>query len=226
LDHEKANLLSPLDFRKRFLSLLSYKFREFTASTSLNVIDAASAGAKRDASRSLQMSELSMLLTPFDLKRLESYANNTLDYHVVLDLLPTVATLFFDQRLPADVNLSPVQSSILLALGLQRKSIEDISAELPLAVSQALALFIKAVRKLSSSLQSVQRNEVVASMPERDPKDVVRKVVGEDGKTMTAGEWKPVEQTLDEELAEAGSEESRRMKAMQREMIDSLDLSQ
>lgn len=73
------------------------------------------------------MEELTMLLTPFDIKRLESYANNTLDYHVVLDLLPTIATLFFDQRLPTDVNLSPVQSSILLALGLQRKAIEDVS---------------------------------------------------------------------------------------------------
>jgi len=43
--------------------------------------------------------ELSILLTPFDLKRLESYANNMLDYHVVLDLLPTVASLYFQKRL-------------------------------------------------------------------------------------------------------------------------------
>jgi hypothetical protein len=71
-----------------------------------------------------------MLLTPFDIKRLESYANNTLDYHVVLDLLPTIATLFFDQRLSEDVHLSPVQSSILLALGLQRKAIEDVSVRI------------------------------------------------------------------------------------------------
>ena len=66
-----------------------------------------------------------MLLTPFDLKRLESYANNALDYHVILDLLPTVATLYFDRRL-GDVRLHAVQSGILLALGLQRKSIEDV----------------------------------------------------------------------------------------------------
>lgn len=66
-----------------------------------------------------------MHLTPFDLKRLESYANNMLDYHVILDLLPTVATFYFDKRL-GDTRLSAVQSSILLALGLQRKSIEDV----------------------------------------------------------------------------------------------------
>jgi N-acetyltransferase 10 len=49
-----------------------------------------------------------------------------LDYHVVLDLLPTLAALYFSKRFPVDVKLSGVQSSILLALGLQRKSVEDI----------------------------------------------------------------------------------------------------
>jgi N-acetyltransferase 10 len=76
--------------------------------------------------------ELSILLTPFDLKRLESYANNMLDYHVVLDLLPTIASLFFEKRLGDEVRLSAVQSSILLALGLQRKSIEEVEVSAPL----------------------------------------------------------------------------------------------
>lgn len=62
------------------------------------------------------------------MKRLESYANNALDYHVVLDLLPVVANLYFDRRLGPDVRLTVAQSSILLSLGLQRKSIEDIEA--------------------------------------------------------------------------------------------------
>jgi Possible tRNA binding domain len=70
-------------------------------------------------------SELSILLSPFDLKRLESYANNMLDYHVILDLLPTIAALYFEKRLGDDIRLSAVQSSILLALGLQRKTIEE-----------------------------------------------------------------------------------------------------
>jgi len=69
---------------------------------------------------------MSILLTPFDLKRLESYANNMLDYHVVMDLLPTVAGLYFQKRLGEEVRLSAVQSSILLGVGLQRKSIEEV----------------------------------------------------------------------------------------------------
>lgn len=74
----------------------------------------------------LNASELSTLFTPFDIKRLDSYANNLLDYHVILDLLPTVATLYFQKRLGDDMHLSAVQSSILLAIGLQRKAIEEV----------------------------------------------------------------------------------------------------
>lgn len=126
--------------------MLSFKFREFGSVTSLSVVEAANAGVKKldeDKSKGiytvipttsltilssteLSSAELTILLTPFDLKRLESYANNMLDYHVVLDLLPTIASLFFEKRLGDEVRLSAVQSSILLALGLQRKSIEEV----------------------------------------------------------------------------------------------------
>jgi tRNA(Met) C34 N-acetyltransferase TmcA len=74
----------------------------------------------------LSAAELNFHLTPFDLKRLGAYANNQLDYHVVLDLMPTVAKLFFESRLGDNVKPTAVQSAILLALGLQRKSIEDV----------------------------------------------------------------------------------------------------
>jgi len=80
----------------------------------------------------LHPQELSYLITPFDLKRLEQYANNMLDYHVILDLLPILADLYFQQRLCAseegeeDVRFTGVQSAILLAVGLQRKTIEEV----------------------------------------------------------------------------------------------------
>jgi tRNA(Met) C34 N-acetyltransferase TmcA len=74
----------------------------------------------------LTSEELSFLFTPFDLKRIESYAQNSLDYHVILDLLPTVAMLYFEERFGEGVRLSAIQSSILLGMGLQRKSVEEV----------------------------------------------------------------------------------------------------
>lgn len=138
------------DFRKRFITLLSYKFREFGSITALSILEAASVLETLDSRRSelarvsltcrrpssmlnfptpsaaLVSTDVRDLFSPFDLKRLESYGNNMLDYHVILDLLPTLAGLYFTRRLPEDVKLSGVQASILCALGLQRKSVEDI----------------------------------------------------------------------------------------------------
>lgn len=80
---------------------------------------------------------LPTILTPFDLKRLETYGNNVLDFHVIMDLMPTISALYFQRRLDkrADtsegksersVNLSAAQNAILLGMGIQRKSVEDI----------------------------------------------------------------------------------------------------
>ncbi|EJC97851.1 DUF699-domain-containing protein [Fomitiporia mediterranea MF3/22] len=155
------------DFRRRFLSLLSFKFREFGSVMGLSILGAADEGLKRldtDTAREIGSPELSILMTPFDIKRLESYANNLLDYHVILDLLPTIATLYFEKRLGPEVRLSAVQSSILLAIGLQRKTIEEVEAELQLPVSQALALFVKVVRKITKRLQDVQKAAISAEL--------------------------------------------------------------
>ncbi|KAF8638996.1 hypothetical protein AX17_001798 [Amanita inopinata Kibby_2008] len=219
------------DFRRRFLSLLSYKFREFGSVTALSVLEAASAGVKKldkVESKELGVAELAIHFTPFDLKRLESYANNMLDYHVVLDLLPTVASLYFQQRLGDEARLSAVQSSILLALGLQRKTVEEVEAELQLPVSQVLALFVKIVRKIAKQLIDVQKAAISAELPE--PKtnggsDVIAPQQDDDEEGVEGREgWKGVAQSMEEELDKAGDKATKALKEKQRAMIDSLDL--
>ncbi|EMD40168.1 hypothetical protein CERSUDRAFT_46607 [Gelatoporia subvermispora B] len=208
------------DFRRRFLSLLSFKFREFSSVMGLSVLEAANAGVKmlgNNQTKDLASSELSMMISAFDLKRLESYSNNMLDYHVIMDLLPTVASLYFEKRLGEEVHLSAVQSSILLALGLQRKTVEEVEAELSLAVAQVLALFVKVIKKVSKRLTDVQKEAISAGIPEQPP-SAQRAADG-------AQEWKPVQASIEEELAEAGNEVTSALREKQRAMIDSLDLS-
>lgn len=53
---------------------------------------------------------------------------------------------------------------------------------------------------------------------------VERNVAG-GGISGATSSWKPVEVSVDAELKEAGDEVTKRMREMQREMIDSLDLS-
>ncbi|EJT98812.1 N-acetyltransferase Nat10 [Dacryopinax primogenitus] len=212
------------DYRKRFLSLLSFKFREFPSVMSLSLLEAVNSGAAavKEKPRELDARELVMHLTPFDIKRLESYASNMLDYHVVLDLIPVLSNLYFLQRVPAIGRLSGVQASILLSIGLQRKTVEEIESELGLPVNQVLALFIKVIRKLCTHFQVLQKAEIGADIPEEP---VMPKM---NAKGTTNGkEWKALEKTVDEELEEAAveDEETRRRKQEQRQMIDSLDLS-
>ncbi|KAJ8518310.1 hypothetical protein ONZ45_g4592 [Pleurotus djamor] len=214
------------DFRRRFLSLLSYKFREFASVTALSVLEAANNGLKAvdGQSRELTSTELSFLMSPFDLKRLESYANNMLDYHVILDLLPSVASLYFEKRLGSDMRLSAIQSSILVALGSQRKTVEDIETELQLPVNQILALFAKIIRKVGNKLIDIQKAAISADMPIPSVPVLRVQSQGESGEGVEAG-WKPVQAGLEEELNEAGDKEAATLREKQREMIDSLDLS-
>ena len=193
-----------------------------------------------DIAAELDTTQLSFLLTPFDLKRLDAYANNTLDYHVIMDLLPTVASLYFEKRLGSDIGLSAVQSSMLLGLGLQRKTVEAIEvsiktlmrrlissthgfcfqSELQLPVSQILALLVKIVKKISRKLIDIQKAAISAELPV--PNTAVNRVDGDntDGRT----NWKPIETSIQAELDDAGDEVTRGLKERQRELIDSLDL--
>ncbi|KAI5119397.1 hypothetical protein M0805_005940 [Coniferiporia weirii] len=240
------------DFRRRFLSLLSFKFREFGSVMALSILGAADEGVKKldtSSRRELSASELSILLTPFDLKRLDAYANNMLDYHVVLDLLPAVAAFYFEQRLGPEVRLSAVQSAILLAIGLQRKSIEEVEAELQLPVSQALALFVKIVRKITKRLQDVQRAAISANFPLPPTGPTTSRLVkGVSGVAAIAdADAMDADEADDAEGEDAGaktgqtgvvasggdaphdeeeeSEEKRAFREKQREMIAALDLS-
>ena len=160
------------DFQKRFLTLLSYQFRNFPSVQSLSISESASRASTGDTStkKGLSKAGLDEIFTPFDLARLDSYANNMLDYHVILDLMPAMAILYFTSRLstpPCNVNLSGVQQSILLAIGLQRKDLSEVEKELNVASSQLLAMFVKVVRKISTAFRALQEKAVEESFLEK-----------------------------------------------------------
>nr|POF19894.1 rna cytidine acetyltransferase [Quercus suber] len=177
------------DFHRRFLSLLSYQFRSFGSVQALAIDESANIGVNllntSERPAALDRAGLDVLFTPFDLKRLDSYANNMLDYHVILDLIPMIASLYFTGRLKNEngIRLSGVQQALLCAIGLQHKVLEDLEKELGLATSQLLAMFVKVIRKVSMHFRTLQENSLSALMPaqaqgERD--DVDMDTVGAD----------------------------------------------
>jgi len=115
--------------------------------------------------KGLTHAQLREHVTDKDLRRLELYTKNLVDHHLVTDLLPPLARLYFLARF--DVSLSAVgmqsnqlirmlfqlQQAILLGMGLQHKRIEDLHEEFPdRNVSQLLALNTKCLSQVIADL--------------------------------------------------------------------------
>jgi N-acetyltransferase 10 len=94
-------------------------------------------------------------------------------------------------------------------------------AELQLPVSQALALFVKLIRKISGNLQEIQRAAVSATIPA--PAQASQGGTGATMSQVTDAEHGL--KNMEAELDAAGDEATTALHEKQRAMIDSLDLS-
>ncbi|KAK2187051.1 hypothetical protein NP493_180g07027 [Ridgeia piscesae] len=191
------------DFRRRFGALLSYQFRSFTPSLALNLLQHRH---YRTPLQAMSRQELDTYFTKYDLKRLELYSQNMVDYHLIMDLLPTISHLHFQHHI--DVHLSTAQSAILLGLGLQHKTVEQLGKEIDLPASQILGLFNRCIRKVVQYFSQIQECAVEQEMIER------REI-----------NMQPVKQTMDDELSEAAKEVSEKQKK-DLDVLKGLDLSQ
>lgn len=57
----------------------------------------------------ISRAELESVFIPYDLKRLEMYSRNMVDYHLIMDMVPTLARMFFLNQM-GSVSLSAAQS--------------------------------------------------------------------------------------------------------------------
>lgn len=108
------------DFRHRMLTLLGFEFRKLSCRLAYQLAQASSHSADDSngksqvlqitaASTPVSRSLIAPLISQFDLRRLEAYSRNMVDFHLIMDLVPTIARLFFGTVLPPGTfNLSPV----------------------------------------------------------------------------------------------------------------------
>uniref|UniRef100_A0A8C5ZBN0 RNA cytidine acetyltransferase n=1 Tax=Marmota marmota marmota TaxID=9994 RepID=A0A8C5ZBN0_MARMA len=174
------------DFRRRFLALLSYQFSTFSPSLALNIIQNRHAG--KPAQPALGRGELEALFLSYDLKRLEMYSRNMVDYHLIMDLIPAISRLYFLNQL-GDLALSAAQSALLLGIGLQHKSVDQLEKEIELPSGQLMGLFNRIIRKVVKLFNEVQEKAIEEQMVA--VKDVV---------------MEPTMKTLSDDLDEAAKE--------------------
>lgn len=226
------------DFRQRFLRLLQGPFRDHTTRLALSVVDpppadaaaaaaaeAASGEASGGASSSsapaechapLTASSLLLFLSRDDLHRLEQYGKNLVEYALVLDIVPTLASLFLARRMP-QVRLSSLQCAILVAIGCQHKTFDRLAAEFSVPTSQLLALFNKAMHKLANHCRSLLEQQVEE---EEDEAEGGRKRSIRSGEVLPGGSF--IRESLQSDQHAMGQKVSKKQSAARQELLDSL----
>uniref|UniRef100_A0A0R3RVQ4 RNA cytidine acetyltransferase n=1 Tax=Elaeophora elaphi TaxID=1147741 RepID=A0A0R3RVQ4_9BILA len=185
------------EFRRRILHLFGFEFSKFLPQMALSILQLKNNGIVKQCKREvLTREELGLFLSNNDLCRLSQYARNMIDHHLITDILPVLALLYFEERFDEKVKLTTVQSAILLGAGLQHKTVDVLVTELDLPANQLLALFNKAIRKLSEYLDQLCM-------------DAVRQEI--DGQrtsehSVDAASMQPIPISLDDELHEAAVE--------------------
>nr|XP_033329080.1 RNA cytidine acetyltransferase [Megalopta genalis] len=152
------------DFRRRFITLLSFSFNSYQSSLALSILMNKTFSADITT---LKKEALDVHFTSYDLKRLAMYSNNMADYHLIMDLLPPLARLYF-LNMMGDTHLSTVQSAILLGLGLQHKTVDKLAEELNLPASQLLGLFNRIIRKCIQYLNGISENYIENTMMRKE----------------------------------------------------------
>ncbi len=167
------------DYRRRLVALLSHSFTTFDAPMAITLVDpdrvfsanneAEDVKTNGDAglygARKLDAAELlSVHFSHHDMKRIELYARNMVDHHMIADCLGTLSRLLFMGRLPS-VRLSNLQIAVLVATGLQHRDVDSVAAELNLPATQVLAFFNKAIRKIGSTLRTMLEKETEGQLP-------------------------------------------------------------
>ncbi|XP_069755546.1 RNA cytidine acetyltransferase [Narcine bancroftii] len=193
------------DFQRRFLSLLGYQFSNFPPSVALNILQ--NKNMKEESKPSLSRSELETKFTPYDLKRLEMYSQNMADYHLIMDMIPCIAQLHFLNQL-GGISLTVAQSALLLGIGLQHKSVDQLEKEIDLQSRQLLGLFNRLIRKVVQLFNNILEKAVEEQMI------TVKEIVME-----------PTVKSLSDDLEEAAKEFEEKHKE-EVEKLKGIDLTQ
>jgi N-acetyltransferase 10 len=163
---KKGNWCDPYvkDYKNRFMSLLGYEFRKLHILSVMNILNFDVSKAPNQ-----KMQAITEEITVNDCLRLESYCNNLVDYHLVIDIIPQLARLYFKGNLPM-LSINHIQQCILLGMGLQYKAIETIARELGIEVNQTLPLLNKILRKINTIVK-----EAIGSHAEKNTQKLEQK---------------------------------------------------
>jgi len=140
------------------------------------------------------------------------------EYGLILDIVPSLAQLYLGRRMP-EVRLSPLQCAILLAVGCQHRTFDQVAKELDAPASQLLALFNKAMHKLANHCRTLLEKEA--------EEEEEREAGGKPLKSLKSGEvmagGKVIKESLQTEQKEQAKKVNKKLEAARQELLASLN---
>ncbi|XP_002022450.2 RNA cytidine acetyltransferase isoform X1 [Drosophila persimilis] len=198
------------DFRRRVLKLMGKTFREFETKLCLALLKNKSAAESGSSSKPLDKNTLDVFFLPHDLERLESYARQQSEFRLILDLLTDIAQLYFQGRFES-LQLDLVQQGILLALGVQGKTVDTLGQELNMPGNQLLAKFFDAMKKCNQCFRSIIEQHIEGGMLQEA--DLPR---GEDLQPISLS----LDQELDQTAQKLSKQQRKELKRLKAEQLD------
>ncbi|XP_039686027.1 RNA cytidine acetyltransferase 1 [Medicago truncatula] len=175
-----------LDFRQRFTRLLSSTFRGMDYKLAMRIMDPKIKFTEQEQTKSTS-DKFSGPVGEYDMKRLKAYVDGPYEFRVILDLVPILTHLYFQEKLP--VELSALQASVLLCIGLQNQDISYIEVQLELKEEQILQQLKKIMKKFYKYLDGLESKKIESTFPRL--KDIV---------------MEPLSVSLDEDLNNAAKQ--------------------
>lgn len=183
------------DFRRRVLKLLGKTFREFPTSLALSLLDNKWVKLQQEE---LNKQVLDAYFLPHDLQRLESYSRNQIEYRLILDLTSDISYLYFQGKI-SELQIDTLQKAILLAIGVQGKTVDGIAEELNMPGNQILAKFYDLIKKSSKYFSNVIEGHIESTMISET-------------KLKRGDDFEPISLSLNEELEETAKQITKKQK--------------
>lgn len=155
------------DFKQRFFWLLvQHKLQRMDYKLLMSVLDPKINFKELDPRQDNSDKFLKSLTGVFsanDILRLKDYTNGLIEHYAILDLVPRLAHLYFQEKLP--VTLSYVQAAVLLYLGMLGQDISCIQEQMKLEADRIFVLFRKVMTKLTDYLYEISSEEIKTAPP-------------------------------------------------------------
>ncbi|XP_076915504.1 RNA cytidine acetyltransferase 1-like, partial [Bidens hawaiensis] len=183
-------------FRSSFARLLcSPRFNTMECQLAMSILDPKLSFTEDLSSTISRDIYGDIIKSPISMKRLEAYVNKDADYDLISDLTPSLAYLYFTEKLP--VSLLKAEASVLLCMSLQNQDASYAERVMKLQRHAVMPLFRQVMKKFHKYLNSESTKEFNATLPP------VKEV-----------ELKPHEITVEEDLCEAAKKVKDEYKAM------------